>query len=352
MKVVIAPDSFKGSINNFDCARALAEGWLSVRPDDQMILKPMADGGEGTLETIAANNSSAFRMKLGGDHPAYWLLLEDGTAVVELAIICGITHLTELNPLGTHTYALGEALKNAASDSRVKRIVIAVGGSASTDGGVGALMALGAQFLNREGEPIQLGGVGLVEIASLDLSQLTQPPSGGVICLVDVKNFLVGPLGAAKVFGPQKGANLNQIMELEAGLTQLKTISRAPDFEGAGAAGGSPFGLSIGWSIDISSGAETIARLIGLPEAIAGADLVITGEGRLDSQSFSGKVIGEVVRLGADSGTAVAYCVGSNELPKQSNIISLVDLAPTIEEAIDEPKKWLIAAAAKLAMQQ
>lgn len=352
MKVVIAPDSFKGSINNFDCAQALAKGWLSIRPQDEVILKPMADGGEGTLETIAASNTGSLQMKLRGEHGSYWLLLRDGTAIVELANICGITLLTELDPMGAHTFALGEALKVAAKDSRVKRIIVAVGGSASTDGGVGALIALGAQFLNKHGQPIRLGAVGLAEIATIDFSKMVSPPKEGVVCLVDVKNLLLGPSGAAKVFSPQKGADPVQVLELESGLAHLMKVSGTCDFEGAGAAGGTTFGLSLGWSTACSSGAESIASLIGLPEAIRAADLVITGEGRLDSQSFNGKVVGEIVRLAADPHTKIVYCVGSSESTELNNVIALVDLAPSVKDAMEDPQKWLSAAAAKLAAQQ
>ena len=349
MKVVIAPDSFKGSINNFDCAAALAEGWLSIRPLDKVILKPMADGGEGTLETIAAGNPNSLRIKLRGEQRSYWLLLTDGTAVVELANICGITLLTEPDPMGAHTFALGEALKEVVEDSRVKRMIIAVGGSASTDGGVGALMALGAQFLNNEGKPIRLGGGGLAEIANIDFSQLVRPSLEEIVCLLDVKNLLLGPLGTAKVFSPQKGATLRQVLRLEEGLMHLREISSISDFEGAGAAGGTPFGLKLGWPIVMSPGAEFIANLIGLPEAMSDADLVITGEGRLDSQSLSGKVVGEIVRMAVESKTEIAYCVGSNDLPELTNVIALVDLAPTIQGAMEEPRRWLTAAAALLA---
>ena len=351
MKVVIAPDSFKGSINNFDCAAALAEGWLSIRPLDKVILKPMADGGEGTLETIAASNPGALRMKLRGGARSYWLLLKDGTAIVELANICGITLLTKLDPMNAHTFALGEALKEVTEDSRVKRMIIAVGGSASTDGGVGALIALGAQFLNKYGQPICLGGVGLAQIATIDFSKMVSPPKEGVVCLVDVKNLLLGPSGAAEVFSPQKGASPTQVLDLEAGLAHLRELSGVSDFEGAGAAGGTPFGLILGWSTAISSGSESISSLIGLPEAIRAADLVITGEGRLDSQSFNGKVVGEIARLASDPYTKIAYCVGSNDLFGLANVIALVDLAPTVNDAIKDPQKWLVAAAANLATQ-
>ena len=349
MKVVIAPDSFKGTIANFEAARAIAEGWSTVRPMDEVILLPMADGGEGTLETIAVSQQDALSVSVIGSNQISWLLLRDGTAIVELARICGITLLKDLDPMGSHTYLFGEALKSAALDSRVKRIVATVGGSASTDGGVGALIALGARFLNEKGELIRFGGAGLLDIASIDLVGMTAPPVGGVICLVDVINPLLGPTGSAMIFSPQKGANVDQVDQLEAGLAQLKKVSNQEDFAGAGAAGGTPFGLKLGWKVVIESGAMAIASLIGLPEAIAAADLVITGEGRLDSQSSYGKVVGVVREIAINHKKKVFYCVGSSKEPLGANGVALVDIAPSIVEAMTNANKWLISAGSELA---
>eukprot|EP01037_Dinobryon_pediforme_P001137 gene1137-1152_t len=265
MKVVIAPDSFKGSISNFAAAKAIAKGWLSLRPDDQVFLTPMADGGEGTLETIAASQPDAIRISLAMPHSPIWLLLLDGTAVVELASICGITLLPELNPMHASTYDLGIALHEIARDPRVERIVITVGGSASTDGGAGALVGLGARLLNEDSRPIALGGSGLLELATIDLSHVVAPPRGGVTCL--------------------KGANPTQVAELEAG--------------------GTPYGLSVAWDISLSSGALAVAKMIGLENVVAACDLVITGEGRLDSQSNSGKVVGTVEEIASRHGKKI-----------------------------------------------
>ena len=349
MKVVIAPDSFKGSISNFDAASAIAQGWSSIRPTDELILKPMADGGEGTLETIAFNNSNAIRVPIANHQSACWLLLEDGTAVVELASICGITLLTHLDPMNSNTYLFGAALKDAAMDPRVQRIVMCVGGSASTDGGAGALMALGARFLDRNGESIGLGGAGLQDLDSIDLADVVPMPTGGVTCLTDVRNFLLGPEGAAPVFAPQKGATDEQVIELESGLHRLQQVSQLTDFEGAGAAGGTPFGLSIGWRVEIQSGAEAIATLIGLPEALLDADLVITGEGRYDSQSLQGKVVGTVGELAASNQVPVRYCVGSSEKELGVQGVELVQIAPSAEDAINSSWHWLYQAGVLLA---
>jgi glycerate kinase len=345
MRVLIAPDSFKGTISNSDCASAIAQGWISVRPGDQVVLLPMADGGEGTLETIALSSAGAVREN-------FWLLLPDGSAVIELALICGITRQTLLDPMGASTYELGRVLNEVLHDSRVNKVLIAVGGSASTDGGVGALIALGARFEKSDGEGVCLGGAGLADIAKMDLSQVPRPPVGGVVCLTDVKNELLGELGSARVFAPQKGANEAQVAELEAGLNHLKKFSGRDDFAGAGAAGGTPFGLSLAWNVEIASGAEAVAAAIGLEAAIERSDLVITGEGRLDPQSFYGKVLGTVTNLASRYEKRVLYCVGGSEKSLEEIGVALEDIAPTLDDAMNYPAKWLLEAGAELARRE
>ena len=352
MRVLIAPDSFKGTISNIEVARAITEGWLSVRPEDQVFAIPMADGGEGTLETIARQNEGALRIPFHLNHETAWLLLQDGTAIVELADICGITRLSKLEPLSASTFDLGLVLKAATLDHSVKRIVIAVGGSASTDGGVGALIAMGADFLDSSGFPIALGGSGLRDLESINLDAIPPAPEGGVTCLVDVRNPLLGPLGSAAVFSPQKGADAAQVQLLEAALTRLQEVSKHEDFPGAGAAGGTPFGLNLSWDINLESGALAIATMIGLYEAIADTDLVITGEGRLDSQSAFGKVVGVVTDIAHQFQKRVSYCVGSSELALGDKGVSLVEIAPSLEAAINNPYEWLVQAGAALARRE
>jgi glycerate 2-kinase len=352
MKVVIAPDSFKGSISNFDAAEAIAEGWHAVRPQDQLVLKAMADGGEGTLETIAASHPDSQRITIALPHNPHWLLLADGTAVVELANICGLTLLPELNPMQAHTYELGMVLRSIALDSRVEKIVLTVGGSASTDGGAGVLVGLGAQLLNKEDLPIALGGSGLLELVRIDLSNVVPAPRGGVTCLVDVTNPLLGSLGSAAVFAPQKGASSAQVIELEAGLKNLQRVAGVADFPGAGAAGGTPYGLSVAWDISLNSGALAVAELIGLTSSVENCDLVITGEGRFDSQSNSGKVVGTVVEIASRYGKRVNYCVGSSELPLGADGVALINIAPSFDEAMFNTFQWLVEAGRRLALQQ
>ncbi len=349
MKVLIAPDSFKGTIGSVECARAIAEGWLSQRPDDQVILLPMADGGEGTLEAIQFRDGGATRVPTGVRSASFWLLLQDGTAIVELANICGITHLEQLDPLHASTFALGSVLNEVIIHPGVKKILIAVGGSASTDAGVGALIALGAQIFDKSGKLIALGGAGLLDIASIDLAQIPSAPAGGIVCLTDVRNPLLGEMGSARIFAPQKGADAEQVLLLEAGLSHLQAISERQDFSGAGAAGGTPFGLNLAWNIGIESGALVVASIIGLPAAIGECDLVITGEGKLDSQSYFGKVLGSVTELAAEAKKRVLYCVGSSDLPLSASTIALVDIAPSPQAAMANPGAWLVKAGAELA---
>ena len=350
MKVVIAPDSFKGSITNVECAEAIAEGWSSVRVSDQIFLRPMADGGEGTLETISFQHPQALRVQAAVVDRAWWLLLEDGTAYVELASICGITLLKELDPLHSSTYLLGLVLREISTDERVEKIVISVGGSASTDGGAGLLVALGAKLLDSDGAPIPLGGGGLSRLHSIDLSEVVPAPRGGIACLTDVRNLLLGVFGAAPVYSPQKGATPEDVLVLSKGLERLLEVSGKSDFPGAGAAGGTPFGLSLAWGGRIESGALAIAELIGLPEAIATSDVVITGEGRLDSQSEFGKVVGTVKSLAREKNKNVLYCVGSSEVELENAGVALVDIAPSLKDAISNPRQWLIQAGKELAL--
>lgn len=352
-RILIAPDSFKGSATSIEVAAAIAEGWQSVRPDDELIQIPFADGGEGTLLALEKARPGAHRIycpDISSD--AYWLLLDDETAVVELAQVSGITHLAKLNPMGAHTFAFGQLLTDATKHPGVQRIFAALGGSASTDAGVGALMALGFEFLDSDGSAVGLGGAEISRIATIISAKAIAPPKGGVIVLVDVQSPLLGTNGAATVFAPQKGATPAQVLELDKALAHFVGISGHADSAGSGAAGGTAFGLCALWGATIRSGAETIAELSGLNSAIIGVDLIITGEGRLDGQSFGGKVVGHISALAHISGIPIAYCVGSIEgdFPSSSRGgVSLSQLAGSVELAIENPEKFLIEAGVQLA---
>jgi len=331
MKVVIATDSFKGSASAGDLSLWIKEGWLSVRPHDEVLSLPMADGGEGSREVIEA---SACKL--------------EGVAVIELAEICGITKYSTLDPLGAHTFELGLAVRRAI-ESGSKKIILCVGGSASTDAGTGALRALGAKFLDKSGNEIPLGGAGLLELESIDLTGLIAGPPEGTAIFSDVTNPLTGKNGAAYVFGPQKGATAKQVELLDEALFNLVRVSGFPETQGSGAAGGTTYGFQFAYDADVKSGSAEIAKLIGLPEAIASADLVITGEGRYDSQSLQGKVVSTVVGLAGQ--TPVAYIVGDKEInfPEGSKGISLTDLASSLDAAMKAVHTWTHQAARLLA---
>ena len=306
-RVLIAPDSFKGSAMSTEISQWIAEGWRAVRPGDDIIIRPMADGGEGTLIAIEQSRQDLTRITqsvMGPDnrsHNAFWFLTDAGTAFVELANICGLTHLARLDPMGAHTFGLGQVLYDIARDDDVKQVVIALGGSGSTDAGTGALRALGFRFLDSTGRDVLLGGRGLASIAEVEDSAAIEPPIGGVICLLDVDNPLIGERGSATTFAPQKGATPEEVADLESGLRQFLEVVGHEDSAGAGAAGGTAYGLQALWGARFTRGARVIAQIIGLQEEMAKADLIITGEGAFDEQSFGGKVVGTLFELLAEN---------------------------------------------------
>ena len=351
-RILIAPDSFKGSATSIDVARAIAQGWQSLRPDDEVIQIPFADGGEGTLLAIEYARPLSQRIYCPAVSPdAYWLLLDGSTAVVELAQTSGLTLLPTLDPMGAHTFAFGQVLAMAAQDPRVERIYCALGGSASTDAGVGALMALGIRFLNAQGVSIGLGGENLLDIESISTTWVITPPKDGVVLLVDVNSPLLGANGAAAIYSPQKGATKDQVLRLENALQHFASLTGTLDTPGSGAAGGSAFGLCALWGARIEKGAPKIAELCGTDAALNSADLVITGEGRLDFQSFQGKVVGHISQLAASADVPIAYCVGSLEgdFPSQSiGGVSLSTIAGSPEMAMSNPERYLFEAGVQL----
>ena len=364
--VVLAPDSFKGSIAADRVARALAAGWVGVRPDDELILKPMADGGEGTVDAFEAAVAGAQRMPVTVAGPddvpieSSWLLLPPseeaarGTAVVELASTSGIELLgSERRPWTAHTRGFGRAIA-AALDHGVSRLILGIGSSASTDGGIGLLTELGARFVDAAGEPVPDGAAGLSRVAAVDLADLRAMPEAGVVVLSDVTNPLTGPRGAAAIFGPQKGLAEADIAEVDAALVRLAGMVPAdPDTPGAGAAGGVGFAL-LSWDAPLMPGAAAVSELIGLPAVIQRADVVITGEGSYDGQSASGKAPDLVTRTAHALGVPVGLVAGridrTADLDRFAALVSLSELAGSSEAAITSPETWLRQAGRDLAV--
>jgi glycerate 2-kinase len=358
MRVVVAPDSLKGSIGARDAAAALAEGWHDARPGDDVVTLPLADGGEGTLEVLAAADPAARWHAVQVTGPdgrpvvSRWLELGDATACVELAQASGLPLMAAPDPLGAQTTGTGELIADALG-AGARRVVIALGGSASTDGGSGALTALGARFLDPAGWQLRPGGGALRDLAAADLTGLAAQPPGGVACLTDVRAPLLGPGGAAAVFGPQKGADAAQIAILEAGLTRLaRVLGGDPDAPGTGAAGGTSYGFAAAWGAEITPGAAELCRITGLDEQLSRADLVLTGEGGYDATSGDGKITGTVLAAAARAGVPAALVAGviDTDPPPGVTAVALAGLAGGAAAAMANPGRWLRAAGRALAL--
>ncbi len=327
MRIVIAPDKFKEALSAREVARAIERGVRRALPQAEIDLVPMADGGEGTVEALLAATGGASRRTivtdpLGNRVEAAWGMLGDGTtAVLEMAAASGLALVPpdKRDPTRTTTCGTGELIR-AALDAGASRILIGIGGSATTDGGTGAAQAAGVGFLtssgNRQDRPLTGGDLG--EIAHVDVSGRDQRIAATTVEVAcDVDNPLLGPRGAAAIYSPQKGATPEQVALLERGLAHLADVierdlgRNVRDFPGAGAAGGLGAGLVAFFNARLRPGIEIVMDATHLRERIGGADLVITGEGRIDAQSMMGKVIEGVGRAGQSAGVPVIALVGS-----------------------------------------
>jgi glycerate kinase len=316
--VVVAPDKFKGSLTAVEVAYAVADGLLAGRPDLVVRCLPVADGGDGTL---AAAEAAGFREVAAAaqgptGEPVRSAYARRGTtAIVELAQVVGLNMLPggRPDPLGSSTYGLG-LLMGHALEAGCRDLIVAVGGSASTDGGAGMLQALGVRLLDAEGCDLPPGGGALPALASVDLSGLHPlAAQADIVVASDVDNPLLGPLGAAAVYAPQKGATAAEVALLETGLARWsgliaaatgRDVSRAP---GAGAAGGTAFGAMAVLGGRTRPGVDLVLDFVGFGQAVRGAALVVTGEGSLDRQSLRGKApIGVAARAGAAGVPVVA----------------------------------------------
>ncbi|MCP1642388.1 glycerate kinase [Pseudomonas citronellolis] len=324
MKLVIAPDSFKESLSAPEVAAAIAQGWSRARPLDEILLRPMADGGEGTVDAVLAatggeRRECAVRGPLGTLVQAHWGWLEEGAAVIEMAAASGLHWVApELrDATRTTSYGTGELIR-AALDAGARKIILGLGGSATNDGGMGLLQALGVRFLDERGEPLGDGGAALAGLHAIDLAGL-DPRLAGVEVEVaaDVNNPLCGEQGASAVFGPQKGASPEQVRQLDAALARyaevaVRTLGQDHSlFPGVGAAGGLGFAARAFLRARFRPGVELVAEVSGLAEALRGADLAITGEGRLDEQSLHGKTPIGVARLAREAGVPLIALAGS-----------------------------------------
>lgn len=356
MKVVFALDSFKGSLSSVAAGEAAALGFRDVFPDMTAEVCPIADGGEGTVEAIVLGAGGEYRDvrvsdPLGRPITARYGILPDGCAVMEMSSAAGITLLQkeELNPLLTDTFGVGEMILDAL-DKGVKRIIMGIGGSATNDAGTGMLRALGCRFLDKGGCEIQRGVPLFSELASIDISGIDARLSECEILVAsDVKNPLVGELGATYVYSKQKGLNPDRFAEIDKILLYFakKTAEIIPSASyvapGAGAAGGLGFALMAYLGARLVPGIELVMDVIGLDGKIADADYVITGEGRIDSQSAMGKVISGIAGVAAKYGKPVIALAGSVGDGAEaiyehgiSAVFPIVQSPCTLEYAMDE----------------
>jgi glycerate kinase len=346
----VAPDSFKGSLTSVEVARALAEGWSRGSPDDTVRLSPLADGGEGTLDAVAAAGGwarlpAATRDPLGEPLDGRFLR-QDDRAVVEMATASGLSRVPaeRRDARAASTFGTGLILA-AAIGLGARRIVLGLGGSATTDGGSGLLRALGVRFLDAAGAELPMGGGSLDRLARVDLSGLA-PVLGEVELVIasDVTNPLLGELGAAATYGPQKGADQTQVARLDANLAHYADVLEAEvgrslrDVPGSGAAGGTTAGLLATAdrfaSFEVRPGVEVVMELIGFDVALEEADLVLTGEGRVDRQTAYGKTALGVARRAADAGRP-CICFGGGVT--EEGIAALAALGVVVVPVTEAP---------------
>src|SRR5215470_15620756 len=350
MRVVVAPDKFKGSVTARQVADALAAGLRRGRPDLDIVEIPVADGGDGTVAAVLAAGFAPRHVRTEGPvgRPvSTTFAMRGSTAVIELADVAGLRRLPagrgahELAPLTASTYGAGQVIA-AALDGGASTIVLGLGGSATTDGGAGMVQALGARLTDERGHELERGGAALAELAAIDPAFLDKRLGmARLLVASDVDNPLLGPAGAAAVFGPQKGASPADVALLEralarwAALTATVTGRELSAEPGAGAAGGAGFGAMAYLGARLVRGADLVLDLIGFDAALTGARLVITGEGSLDDQSLGGKAPVGVARAAARRGVPVIAVAGRVSLtPGElaaagfSAAYSLADLEP------------------------
>jgi glycerate kinase len=361
MRIVIAPDSFKESLSALDVAHAIAAGVRDVAPNADVVCIPMADGGEGSLDSLLAaceGERRKARVKNANAHTAEadWGWLGEARAFIEIATAAGLAQIspTQRNALTATSYGVGQLIIEAL-DAGARHITVGLGGSACNDGGAGMLQALGAQLLDSHGTSLPLGGGALSQLHSIVLDELDPRLAQTTFEIaMDVNNPLCGPQGASAVFGPQKGASAQQVDQLDAALAHFAKVCTATVHKdesqtpGVGAAGGLGFGIKTFFNATFKPGVELLAELAGLPQAMVGADLVFTGEGRMDAQTLHGKTPAGVARCAQQLGVPVIAIVGSLGDGYQAlydiGLTAAFSLAPgpiTLEQACQDAPRYL-----------
>jgi glycerate kinase len=328
MRIVVAPDKFAGTLTAEQAARAIEAGLLRARPDAEVVRVPVGDGGAGTLAAVLAAGFERVPLSATGptgEPVAAAIAVRGDEAFVEMAEASGLGRLPGgvFDPLGASTYGTGELVR-AALDRGARRIVLGIGGSATSDGGAGMAAALGVRFLDADGAPLPPGGAALLRLASIDAAGLDPRVAAVEVTLAsDVDNPLVGPDGAAAVYGPQKGAGPDQVLLLDSALRRYARVLAAElgldlaATPGAGAAGGLGAGAIAFLGSRVRPGIELVLDLVGFGAALAGAGLVVTGEGKLDAQSLRGKAPLGVARAATAEGVPVVALAGVVEVARR-----------------------------------
>ena len=355
MKIVIAPDSFKGSLTALEAAKAIERGIINAIQHAATVLVPVADGGEGTMESlVAATNGHKVELEVKGPlldpvHAAYGILGDQETCVIEMASASGLCLIdsARLNPMAATTFGTGRLIKKAL-DNGCNKFILAIGGSATNDGGIGMLQALGMKLLDVNGKPVGYGGSELERIVEIDDQEFdSRIANCEFLIATDVQNPLVGENGASHVFGPQKGATPKMVEILDnnlrkwADLVELKTGIRLHDMPGAGAAGGIGGAFQAFFPSKTQRGIDLVIEYSGLRNHLADADCVFTGEGQIDFQTASGKTPMGVAEAAKPKGIPVFAITGSigrgiDVLYEHgiTSVQSIVNAPMTLQEAI------------------
>jgi glycerate kinase len=365
MKILVAPDKFKGSLTAVEAAAAITRGLRAVWPDAEITSAPIADGGEGFAESLGQALGGTWVETraldpIGREVPARYVWVEaERLAIIEMSEASGLWRLTkeERAPLRANTFGTGQLIRHAVEHG-ARKILVGLGGSATTDGGVGMASALGYEFLTSDGDELPLFPGHLIALTRIQAAGALELPE--IIAACDVQNPLLGPRGTAHVFSPQKGASASDVVALEGGLGALAEYVTADlgcdfrDTPGAGAAGGIAFGLMSFCGAKVCSGFDLVAETLRLEERIAASDLVVTGEGRIDGQTLEGKGPAGVAALARRHGKPVLALAGSvaESAAVQAHFdaaCGIVDEPVTLDIAMTRAAEFLSRAATRAA---
>jgi glycerate kinase len=371
LRVVVAPDSYKGSLDAVAVAEAMRAGIHEIHPDAEVIVDPIADGGEGLLDVLLpVLDGSLHTARVAGPLPgqavdaAWGYVLRDRLAIIEMARAAGLLLVPtgRRDPRVSTSYGFGELIR-AALDAGAQRILVGIGGTATNDGGAGMAQALGVRLLAEDGSPIGRGGVALERLASIDLSDVDpRLAQTSVVVASDVSSPLTGPSGASCVYGPQKGATPAMVTELDSCLERYRQVILhatgidVQEVRGSGAAGGAGAALAVFCNAEMRLGIDVVLDAIGFDEQLKHADLVITGEGRLDDQTSAGKAMAGVMARARVRGVPVAAVVGSVQGDPERfkgphgfcDVRALVEGTMTVEAAIRDAARLVRIRTAQL----